>query len=293
MEKGVIRFEANVSVKAVGETELGKRVEIKNLNSFRALERAAAFEIARQRKVLAEGGRVDQDTLGWDDLAEKTYSQRSKEEAHDYRYFPEPDLPPLVVDAAWIKRVRAGLPELPLAKFRRFVKEYGLNEYTAGRLVEQRAVADYFEQAAKADSVPSKTIANWIVGELFAVANQAGEPADHLKVPPEALAELVALVEHGEINQSTGKQVLAEMYATGKRAGEIVEARGLKQVSDADLIARVVAEALAENPKEVASYKAGKAGVANFLFGQAMKKATGKANPQVVKAEIEKQLGKA
>ncbi len=290
MEKGVIRFEANVSVRPAGELELGKRVEIKNLNSFRALERATAFEIERQSKVLSGGGRVDQETLGWDDIKEQTYSQRSKEEAHDYRYFPEPDLPPLVVDRAWIEQVRLGLPELPHAKYKRFVSDYGLTEYAASRLVESRRVADYFEQAAGSGSVTARSLANWIVGELFALANLAGGSTDPLKIPPSALAELVGLVERGEINQATGKQVLAEMAASGKRASEIVSRDGLKQVSDADLIARVVSEALTENPAEVASYKAGKTGVANFLFGQAMKKVAGKANPQVVKAELEKQL---
>jgi aspartyl-tRNA(Asn)/glutamyl-tRNA(Gln) amidotransferase subunit B len=290
MEKGVIRFEANVSIRPVGELELGKRVEIKNLNSFRALERASAFEIERQGRVLSDGNRVEQETLGWDDIKEQTYSQRSKEEAHDYRYFPEPDLPPLVVDRAWIERVRLGLPELPHAKFRRFVDEYGLTEYAASRLVESRRVADYFEKAVSSDSVSARSLANWIVGELFAQANLAGGSTDPLKIPPGALSELVGLVERGEINQATGKQVLAEMAASGKRASEIVARDGLKQVSDTDLIARVVTEALAENPTEVASFKAGKTGVANYLFGQAMKKAAGKANPQVVKAELEKQL---
>jgi aspartyl-tRNA(Asn)/glutamyl-tRNA(Gln) amidotransferase subunit B len=333
MEKGVIRFEANVSVKPVGAGELGTRVEIKNLNSFRALERAAAYEIQRQCKVLAEGGKVDQETLGWDDVKDRTYSQRSKEEAHDYRYFPEPDLPPLVVDNVWVERVRLALPELPREKFHRFIVEYGLTEYAAQRLLETREVADYFEKAARSCDVPAKTVANWIGGELSALANLAREtivsptlsqsPAksdqqskrkgsegksslqntglameeEHdegsaagFKVTPEALAELVMLVERGEINQLTAKAVLAEMYVSGKRAAQIVEAGGLKQVSDTDFISRIVSETLTEYSKEVASYQAGKLGVANFLFGQAMRKAAGKANPQVVKAELEKQL---
>ena len=290
MEKGVIRFEANVSIRPSGAQELGLRAEIKNLNSFRALERAAAFEIERQARVLSDGGKVQQETLGWDDVQERTYSQRSKEEAHDYRYFPEPDLPPLVVDDSWIEQVRLGLPELPLTKFHRFVRQYGLSEYAADRLVEQRSLADYFEQAAQTGLASARSVANWMVGELYAVANQAGAGTDDLKVSPQALAELVALVERGDINQSTGKDVLAEMYATGARAAQIVAARGLKQVSDADLIGRIVSEALAENPREVASYKAGKSGVANFLFGQAMKKAAGQADPRIVKAELERQL---
>jgi aspartyl-tRNA(Asn)/glutamyl-tRNA(Gln) amidotransferase subunit B len=280
-------------VSAVGASELGRRVEIKNLNSFRALERASTFEIERQSRVLADGGRVDQETLGWDDVHERTYSQRSKEEAQDYRYFPEPDLPPLVVDEAWIEKVRAGLPELPLAKSRRLVADYGLTQYTAGRLVERREVADYFEAAASSKTASAAGVANWMIGELFAIANQTAGAVGDLKVPPDDLAKLVGLVERGEINQSTGKHVLAEMYSGGKPAAEIVEAEGLKQVSDEQLIARLVSEALAENPNEVASFRAGKLGVANFLFGQAMKKAAGRANPQVVKAELEKQLSAA
>ena len=291
MEKGVIRFESNVSVRAAGTEEFNTRVEIKNLNSFRALERASAFEIERQSKVLAAGGTIEQETLGWNDVSEKTYSQRSKEDAHDYRYFPEPDLPPLVIEKDWVEQIRASLPELPRAKFQRFVKEYGLTEYAAGVLVAERAVADYFEAALKAKKVSAKSVANWIVGDLFAVANQAGETAADSKVQPEALADLVELVDSGVINQTTGKDVLIEMYQTGKRAGEIVEVKGLKQVSDVDFISKIVGETLAENPKEAASYKAGKTAVVNFLFGQAMKKAAGKANPTVVKAELERQLG--
>jgi len=290
MEKGVIRFEANVSLRPRGATELGKRVEIKNLNSFRALERAATFELKRQANVLSGGGAVEQETLGWDDVNERTYSQRSKEEAHDYRYFPEPDLPPLVVEEDWIAGVRKSLPELPRAKAERLARQYGLNAYTTGRLVERREVADYFERAAATGAASAAGIANWILGELFAMMRQSQSESGELRPPAQELAALVGMVERGEINQMTGKQVLADMYASGRRAAEIVEAGALRQVSDTGLIKRIVAEALSENPKEVASFKSGKAGVANFLFGQAMKKAAGKANPQLVKAELEKQL---
>jgi aspartyl-tRNA(Asn)/glutamyl-tRNA(Gln) amidotransferase subunit B len=291
MEKGVIRFEANVSIRPMGSTELGTRVEIKNLNSFRALERASTFEIERQSKVIDAGGTIEQETLGWDDLKERTYSQRSKEEAHDYRYFPEPDLPPLVLEKDWVEGIRKALPELPRVKFQRLVEVYGLNEYAAGVLVAERAVADYFEAVVKAKNVSARSAANWVIGDLFAVANQAGETVADRKVRPEALADLVELVDGGVINQTTGKDVLVEMYSTGRPAGEIIEAKGLKQVSDVDFISKIVGEVLAENPKEVESYKAGKTGVLNFLFGQAMKKAAGKANPSVVKAELNKQLG--
>ncbi len=290
MEKGVIRFEANVSVREAGTDQLNTRVEIKNLNSFRALERATEFEIARQAEVIATGGTIEQETLGWDDLKEQTYSQRSKEEAHDYRYFPEPDLPPLVVEKDWVEEIRAKLPELPRAMFQRFVMQYGLTEYSAGVLVAERAVAEYFESAVKSRKVSAKSVANWVVGDLFAVANQAGETVASSRVKPEALAELVEAVDGGVVNQTTGKEILIEMFKTGRSAGEIIEARGLKQVSDVDFISKIVAETLAENPKEVGSFKAGKTGVANFLFGQAMKKAAGKANPAVVKTELDRQL---
>jgi aspartyl-tRNA(Asn)/glutamyl-tRNA(Gln) amidotransferase subunit B len=292
MEKGVIRFEANISVRPKGTDKLGTRTEVKNLNSFRAMERAIAFEIARQGKILASGGTVEQETLGWSEARGETYSQRSKEEAHDYRYFPEPDLPPLVVEKDWVERVRQALPELPHAKYHRFVKEYGLTEYDAARLTQEQSVAEYFEQAVnrKHETVNPKLVANWMLGDLFSLMNQANVTVGRLKVRPEALAELVKIVSDGQINQSSAKEVLAEMFASGRRAADIVEARGLKQVSDGSFIAGLVKQTLAESPDEVAGYKAGKAGIANFLFGQVMKKAAGKANPQVVRAELEKQL---
>ncbi len=293
MEKGVIRFEANVSVRPVGMDELGTRTEVKNLNSFRALERAIVYEIERQSKVLDSGGTVEQETLGWNEASERTYSQRSKEDAHDYRYFPEPDLPPLKVDEAWLARVRTDLPELPRARFQRFVSQYELSEYDAARLVEEKSTADYFEAAIvnrKSAIVNPKNIANWILGELFGLMKTRGETADRFKVRAEALADLVGLVAGGEINQATGREVLAEMSENGRGAAEIVAARGLKQVSDAGLIAEIVRQALEENPDEVTSYKSGKETVLNFLFGQVMKKAAGKANPQVVRRELERQL---
>ena len=292
MEKGVIRFEANVSVRAKGTTELGTRTEVKNLNSFRALERSIEYEIARQSKIIEAGGTVEQETLGWNEARGETYSQRSKEDAHDYRYFPEPDLPPLVVENRWIEAIRKDLPELPRARHLRFIKDYGLSEYDAARLTEEKNIADYFESAVHRlpSNIPAKTVANWLLGDLFSLMNQANSTVSQLKVRPEALAELVQIASDGEINQSSAKEVLTEMFTSGKSAAEIVEARGLKQVSDELLISNLVKETLAENPKEVQSYKAGKVGVANFLFGQVMKKAAGKANPQVVRAELDKQL---
>jgi aspartyl-tRNA(Asn)/glutamyl-tRNA(Gln) amidotransferase subunit B len=292
MEKGVIRFEANVSIRLRGSKELGKRVEIKNLNSFRAMERAVAFEFERQSKLLAAGRDVEQETLGWDDAAGKTFSQRSKEDAHDYRYFPEPDLPPLVVSDEWVADIRKSLPELPEVKRRRFVEHYGLPEADAALLVEDKAVSEYYERVTNTSSVPARTAANWILGQLFAQMNDDGSSIESINVSPEALAELIQMVVEGEINQNTGKTVLAEMFATGKRAGDIVSERSLKQVSDLDFIAKLINEVLIENPNEVASFKAGKTMVVNWLFGQVMKKAQGKANPQVVREELEKQLNR-
>jgi aspartyl-tRNA(Asn)/glutamyl-tRNA(Gln) amidotransferase subunit B len=292
MEKGVIRFEANISVREKGSDVLNTRVEIKNLNSFRALERATAFEIERQSKILASGDEVEQETLGWNETKETTYSQRSKEDAHDYRYFPEPDLPPLVVDEPWLERVRSDLPELPRAKYLRFIEQYGLTEYDAGVLIAEKATAEYFETSVHglSSKVAPKTLANWMTGDLFSLMNQANLTVADLKVGPEALAELVGLVSDGVVNQTTGKSVLAEMFQSGASATEIVEARGLKQVSDEGLISGLVKQILDENPEAVASFKAGKETIVNWLFGQVMRKAQGKANPQVVRAELERQL---
>jgi aspartyl-tRNA(Asn)/glutamyl-tRNA(Gln) amidotransferase subunit B len=290
MEKGVIRFEANISVREKGTDVLNTRVEIKNLNSFRALERATAFEIERQSKILAAGRKVEQETLGWNEVKEKTYSQRSKEDAHDYRYFPEPDLPPLVVDEPWLERIQTELPELPRAKHQRFIEEYGLTEYDAGVLTAEKAIAEYFEEAVKDGDVNPKTLANWMTGDLFSLMNQASLSVTDLKIRPGALAELVGLVATGEINQSTGKAVLTEMFQSGKGAVDIVEARGLKQVSDEGFISDLVKQVLDDNPDELASFKAGKETVVNWLFGQVMRKAQGKANPQVVRTELERQL---
>ena len=290
LEKGVMRIEPNISIRPVGQEEFGTKVEIKNLNSFRALERGVAYEIKRHEVLIRAGGKVAQETVGWDEAKQATYSQRSKEDAHDYRYFPEPDLPPLVVDSAFIERVRASLPELPQARIRRFVAAYGLSEAEAAQLVEERPVAEYYERAVTAAKVPARTVFSWLTGEMFSLMKLSGSGIESVKVSPTELVALLKMVADGEINQNTGKTVLAEMFESGKAAAEIVAAKGLTQVSDTDFIAQIVRESLGENAKEVESYRAGKLTVANFLFGQVMKKAQGKANPQVVRAELEKQL---
>ncbi len=290
LEKGVMRIEPNISVRPVGREALGTKVEIKNLNSFKALERGVAYEINRQITVLEAGGQVAQETVGWDENKQATFSQRSKEDAHDYRYFPEPDLPPLVVSQSWMEAVRQALPELPWERRRRFAQEYGLSLAESWQLAAEKAAGEYFEAVLKAGNGGVRTVYAWVTGELFSLMNASGTGFDSLKIQPKDLADLLKMMTAGQINQQTAKTVLAEMFTIGKGAAEIVAAKGLTQVSDTDFIAKIVSEALAENPGEVASYKAGKITVANFLFGQVMRKAGGKANPQVVRAELEGQL---
>jgi aspartyl-tRNA(Asn)/glutamyl-tRNA(Gln) amidotransferase subunit B len=291
MEKGVIRFEANVSVRPVGSAELGTRVEIKNLNSFRALERSVAYQIEQQIALLEGGGKVRQETLGWDEAAGVTYSQRGKEEAHDYRYFPEPDLPPLVVEQPWVDEVRASLPELPWQKLERFQQQYGLSAYTARQLTEERPVAEYYERVVESTANASpQTAANWITGELFAWMNQSGQSIQELRLRPGQLAELITLHERAVVNMSTAKAVLNEMLLTGKDPGSIVQERGLTQVSDAGTISELVRAVIDENPKELASYLNGKETLANWFFGQVMRRAGGQGNPQVIRTELERQL---
>lgn len=290
LQKGALRIEPNISLRPVGSEAYGTKVEIKNLNSFRALERAVACEIERQARQLEAGETIRQVTMGWDEARQTTVLQRVKEGEEDYRYFPEPDLPPLVLEAAWIERLRAALPELPEQRTRRLVEQYGLTEYAAAVLVEEKAVADYFETAVRSLPHAPRALANWISGELFGLMNQAGMTAERIPVPPAELAGLVALVEAGQINQGSGREVLAEMFRSGRGAADIIRQRGLEQVSDADFIARIVQETLAENPAEVERFRAGKVTVLNWLFGQVMRKSQGRANPQIVRQELERRL---
>ncbi len=290
LEKGVMRIEPNISVRPVGIETLGTKVEIKNLNSFKALERGVAYEINRQIEVIEAGNKVVQETVGWDEARQATYSQRSKEDAHDYRYFPEPDLPPLLVSKRWMDEVRYALPELPWDRSRRFVSEYGLSTAEAWQLATEKAAGDYFEAVIRAEGGAVRTVYAWVTGELFALMNISNSSFDTLKVTAQDLADLLKMIANGEINPNTGKSVLVEMFSSGSQATKIVAAKGLGQVSDTGFIASMVGEVLAENAGEVSSYRAGKISVANFLFGQVMRKAGGKANPQMVRAELEKQL---
>jgi aspartyl-tRNA(Asn)/glutamyl-tRNA(Gln) amidotransferase subunit B len=291
MQKGVLRIEPNVSVRPKGSQELGTRTEIKNLNSFRALERAVDFEINRQIDCLSRHEAVIQQTLGWDDLKGVTVPQRSKEEAHDYRYFPEPDLPPLVIETAWIESERLNLPELPADRQRRFQSQYGLSTYDASVLVAEKMVADFFEQTVTAaPDIPVKTIANWLTGELFGLLNQTGASIESANIPPAGLASLLQMVKRGEINQTTAKAVLEEMFQSGRSAEEIATERGLRQISDTGAIANLVHQVLAENKEQVSNYLSGKETISRWLFGQVMRLAEGQANPQVIQAELKRQL---
>ena len=291
MEKGVIRFEPNISIRPVGSTEFGTRTELKNLNSFRALERGTAYELARQAKVLDEGGTVVQETRGWDEARGVTVSQRSKEQAEDYRYFPEPDLPPLIVERAWVEEIRAQLPELPDAKYDRFVKVYGLSTDDVGVLVADRAVAEYFEATLKqAGGKNPKVVCNWLTGELFRYLNESQTPIEQVKISPAQLAELIGLVEAGTINLNTGKRVLGEMFKSGESAKSIVDAQGLAQISDTSAIEEIVTKVLDANAAEVEKYLGGKETVLGFLVGQVMRESRGKANPNAVQEIMKRQL---
>ena len=291
MEKGTMRFEANLSMRPEGSEELGTRVEIKNLNSFKAMEQAILYQMDIQRAKLDKGEKVKQQTLGWSDSQGKTVAQRSKEDANDYRYFPEPDLPPLVIKNSWLDEVKTSMPELPNARRLRYRSANGLISEDIERLVEDKPVSDYFEAClAAAPNLAPKRIANWLLTDLFAWLNLNGQSFEEMEMSPESFVRLIAVVDDSIINQNTGKEVLAEMLAAGQTADAIIEKRGLKQVSDGNLITAMVAKALKENSGEVRSYLDGKDTVSNWLFGQVMRAAQGKANPQVVKEELNRQL---
>jgi len=291
MEKGVIRFEANVSIRPEGSTELGTRVEIKNLNSFRAMERGIAYELERQAAILDAGGKIDQETLGWSEEKQCTYSQRSKEEAHDYRYFTEPDLPPLVVEPDWVEKVRASLPELPRTRALRYQQQYGVTRQEAGMLAADAEIAEYFESCCSAlKEAPTRFVATWILGELFAWMNNSASVIGAVKVTPTMLAELIDRVQRAEVNLNTGKSVLGDMLVSGRGSGEIIKEKGLSQVSDEVMIADLVKDVLAQYPAELASYHRGKESLDNWFFGQVMRAAGGRANPAVLRVELEKQL---
>src|SRR5262245_1608425 len=282
MEEGSLRCDANVSVRPAGSEKYGTRTELKNINSFRFVRKAIDYEIARQIDVIESGGRVVQETRLWNSVEERTVSMRSKEEAHDYRYFPEPDLPLLVVDKEWIKTISKTMPELPEARRARFIKEYALSDYDAGVLTATRALADFFEETARLSGQP-KTAANWVMGDLLRFYKESDVDVKDLSkspVTPKMLAGMISLVENGTISGKIAKTVMEEMYKTGTDPEKIIEAQGLTQITDTAEIEKIVARIIEENLKTVEQYRAGKTGSFGFFVGQVMKATGGRANPQ-------------
>lgn len=291
MEKGSLRCDANISLRPVGQAEYGTKAEIKNLNSFKAVRDALNYEIKRQTDVLSAGGRVKQETRLWDDARHVTESMRSKEEAHDYRYFPDPDLVPLELPREYLDQIRRTLPELPDRKKARFVSDLKLSEYDAGVLVADAALAAYFEEAlAVAGQAAAKPVCNWISTELLGRLNASGKSISESPVSPSHLAQLVGLVQSGAITGKVGKDVFQEMFDQGGAPGDIVKAKGLTQVGDEATIARWCDEAIAEMPKAVSEYKGGKETAIGSLIGLVMKKSAGKANPQTVRKLLVERL---
>ncbi len=289
MEEGTLRCDANLSLRAPGGPH-GIRTEIKNMNSLRSVERALRFEEARQREVLGRGDAVVQETRHWDEDRGVTFTSREKEEAQDYRYFPEPDLVPLRVDAPWIERVRADLPELPEARRRRYVEAFGLPDHDAGLVTATRPMAEFFEEAVRLFPQP-KTVSNWLVGDVAAYLNASGMEIEGVPVTPAGLAELLRLVEDGTVSGRSAKEVLEEMLRSGRSAGEVVRERGLVQISDAAELAALVDAAIAENPGPVGDVRAGKDKAVAFLVGQVMKKTRGRANPEMVNRLLRDRIG--
>ncbi len=289
MEKGQMRCDVNVSVRPAGQQELNLKTEIKNLNSLKAVHRGLAYEITRQTAVLEEGGELRQTTRAWDDVRGETFVMREKEEAHDYRYFPEPDLMPMEITEAQLAEIRQSLPETPAARRRRFVERYELPEYDAHVLCLEKGAADYYEACVQAGGQPKK-ISNWIMTELLRELASSGQTISECKVQPRHLVDLLELVEKKTINGKIAKEVFVEMFKTGREAAAIVQKQGLEQVTDASSIQEFVLKAIAESPKAVGEYKSGKETALNFLVGQVMRFSRGKANPQLAVEALKKEL---
>ncbi|RME75474.1 MAG: Asp-tRNA(Asn)/Glu-tRNA(Gln) amidotransferase subunit GatB [Chloroflexi bacterium] len=294
MEKGAMRCEVNLSLKNAATGEWGTKVEIKNLNSFRSVRNAIEYEVQRQEKVLAEGGAVEQVTMGWDENRQVTFVQRVKEGDVGYRYFPEPDLPPLYLEASWVEQIRAGLPELPDAKLARYTTDYGLTDKEAAVLAEDRATAEYFEAVVQAAAdfpgVTPKQVSNWISGELFRLLSESGLEIGQVNIAPAHLAALIALVNANTINQTAAKKTFKVMFETGRAPKDIVRELGLEQISDAGQLEQLVRQVIADNPEAVERYRSGQEKVLGFLVGQVMRASRGKANPQLVGDLLKKEL---
>jgi aspartyl-tRNA(Asn)/glutamyl-tRNA(Gln) amidotransferase subunit B len=289
MEEGSLRCDANVSVRLRGAAEYGTKAEIKNMNSFRSVHDAIESEIDRQISVIESGGRVIQETRGWDEAAGVTHSMRSKEQAHDYRYFPEPDLVPLEIDRGVIERIRASMPPVPFERFERYTEKFGISVTQTTQLVDNPPLAAYFDRVVAIGNAPAAAL-NFVLGDLSRMANESGTPVSDGNVTPEALAELIALTEGKTINSKIAKDVLTRLWADGGSAKAIVEAEGLAQVSDPGAIAQFVDDVLATNAESVAQFKAGKENVLKFLVGQVMKTSRGKANPELVETLLREKI---
>ncbi len=290
MEKGHLRCDANVSVRPKGAEKFGTKAEVKNLNSFRFLKAALDYEIARQVEALEGGGAISQETRLYDPDAGVTVGMRSKEHAHDYRYFPEPDLLPLRISDAWRERIRGEMPELPPARRTRFVRDFGLREYDSQVLTSSRELADYFEKTAAASGEP-RAAANWVMGDLAGALKGAGKEIAECPVSPERLGELLALIASGEISGKLAKEIFPKMFATGDSARAVIEREGLRQISDTGTLAQVIEQVLAANPKQAEQYRGGKTAVVGFLVGQVMKATRGQANPAAVNQLLREKLG--
>ena len=289
MEEGSLRCDANVSVRPKGSRELGTKTEVKNMNSFRNVQKALEAEISRQIKILNAGGKIEQETLLWDPDREVVEPMRSKEFAHDYRYFPEPDLVPLYIEKEWIEKVRSELPELPWKKKERFVSELGLPEYDAEVLTSERETAEYFEEVV-ASGVPPKAASNWVMTDLMGLLNREGIDIRECKVTPQNLARMIGMIKEGKISTRIAKEVLEEMFKTGKSPDEIVQEKGLVQISDEKALSELCDRVIAENPDPVKQYLKGKEKAIGFLIGQVMKLTRGKANPRLVNQIMRRKL---
>jgi len=289
MEEGSLRCDANISVRPKGATDLGVKTEVKNMNSFKAVQKALEYEAKRQQKVLAEGGVIVQETRLWDADRGVTRSMRGKEEAHDYRYFPEPDLIPLIIDDAWIEEITARLPELPAHRKERLQEEYGIPEYDADVLTASKHIADFFERAARSYT-DAKTVGNWIMGELQRYLNQENIDIRECKITPERLVELLRLIDDGTISGKIAKDVFADMFKTGESPTAIVESKGLVQIADESELLSIVEKVIEDNPGPVADFLGGNERTFGFLMGQVMKASKGKANPKIVSKLLRERL---
>ena len=281
MEKGQLRCDINVSVRPKGSDKLGTRTEIKNVNSFRFVQKAIEYEVERQIRTLEEGGRIAQETRTFDPATGKTYPMRGKEEAEDYRYFPDPDLLPLILKEEWIEEIRKNMPELPHQRLERLLSQYGISDYEAKIFVQHKELGDFFEEAVRELDEP-KMIANWLLNDLLGLLNEKQIPLEESPVSPERLAELVRLIKENVISTKIGKEVIKEMVETGKSASQIVEEKGLKQITDEGEIRRIVEEVLSRFPSEVERFRQGEEKLIGFFVGQVMKETKGKANPKLV-----------